>query len=217
MPKPSTRNLRLPAPAELERLVQSLATLDAILCREWDGRYYSFNKDWDAATGSRMGSMRNGCGDDFFILFTAAGVALKGFAHEYPLANPGHPPNGVLEGFPSVIEGFLTEAAFTMNNTTFCLWCLKDGKWSIGPVAFPKDHDDPDGSEFLLELLAGAPEDYQTYARDYFEVEVPLDAIKSIYAHEPLTDALVHSLNSETGLGDLTEDLAEIGYPVSNR
>ena len=216
MPKPSTRNLHLPAPAELEKLSVSLATLDAILCREWQHRYYSFNKDWDKATGSRMGAMRNGCGDDYFILFTGAGVAIKGYAHEYPMANPGHPPAGILDGFPAVIENFLSEPAFTMEDTTFCLWHQADGEWSGGPVGFPEG-DDPDGSEFLLQLLTAAPKDYQEYARDYFKVEIPLDAIERIYRHEPLTCELVGDLNSETTLAELADDLEEIGYTVATK
>ncbi len=162
-----------------------------------------------------MGSMRNGSGDDYFILFTAAGAAIKGYAHEYPMASPGAPPTGMFDGFPAGIEEFLTEPAFTMENTTFCLWCLNGGEWSTGPVQFPHEHDDPDGSEFLLELLTGAPEQYQEYARDYFEVDVPLSTIKSIYAHERLTEAMVQALNPETCLNDLAADLAEIGYPVA--
>lgn len=40
----STRQLgALPDIATLERLCQSLALLDAILSREWEYRYYSFN------------------------------------------------------------------------------------------------------------------------------------------------------------------------------
>jgi len=214
MARPSTRNLALPQPRPLERLSPSLATLDALLMREWEHRYYSFNKDWDPARGNRMGSMRNGCGDDFFILFTAAGAAIKGYAHECPMAAPGRPPAGVFEGFPPELEQFLDEPAFTMENTTFCLWCPAGGSWSIGPVAFPEG-DDPDGSEFLMELLTGAPEDYQEYAREYFEVEVALDTVKSIYAHEPLTEALVESVNPETSVGELAADLAEIGYPIA--
>ncbi len=211
MPTPSTSNLQLPPPAKLERLSQSLATLDAILCRDWDSRYYSHNNAW-STDGNRMGSMRNGSGDDYYILFTDAGAAIKGFAHESPLANPGKPPTGVFTGFPSAIQGFLSEPAFTMEDTTFCLWCTSDGRWTTGPIALP-ERQDTDGSEFLLALLGGAPADYQSYAEGYFEVEIPLAAIESIYAHRPLTGSLLRDLNPGIELGELAQDLAEIGYP----
>lgn len=68
---------RLPGPPALERLTRSLAVLDAILSPDWEGRYYSFNAGWDAARGERMASMRDGCGDDWFLLFSPAGAFLK--------------------------------------------------------------------------------------------------------------------------------------------
>ena len=55
----STRNLgRLPDVAGLRRLTRSLAMLDAILCAEWEDRYYSFNSKW--ADDQNMASMRDG-------------------------------------------------------------------------------------------------------------------------------------------------------------
>jgi hypothetical protein len=105
--KPSTRALTILPPLEdLERLSMSLATLDAILSPEWQERYYSFNKAWTPQKNHRMGSMRNGCGDEYFILFTPAGAAIKGYAHEYPMARPGEPPEGMFDGFPEAITDF---------------------------------------------------------------------------------------------------------------
>jgi hypothetical protein len=195
-------------------MLVSLATLDAILSPEWEFRYYSFDKDWDPERGHRMGSMRNGMGDEFHALFTAAGVALRGFDHEAPMARFGEPPAGVFDGFPEEIVGFLDEPAFTLEDTSFCLWHPTGGPWTMGTVSFC-DGQDPDGSERLLELFTARPEDYQGYARDYFERELPLDPIARIYHHEPLTDELIQTLNPETSLVDLSRDLEEIGYPIA--
>ena len=97
MSKPSTRNLSaIPAPEKLEKLCQTLAMLDAILSPDWQYRYYSFNKNWDTAKGLRMAPMRNGSGDEYYILLSPHGTAIKGYAHEYPMAAPGQPPAGVL-------------------------------------------------------------------------------------------------------------------------
>ena len=68
----------------LRRLMQSIAMLDAILSREWEFRYFSFNRRW--SPGEQMGSLRNGQGDHYFALFNAAGCWLKGFDHEAPMS-----------------------------------------------------------------------------------------------------------------------------------
>src|SRR4051812_1215303 len=100
----STRDLSLlPGVDGLRRALQSIAMLDAILCPEWEFRYYSFNAAWDR--GEQMGSMRNGSGDHFFAHFGPAGCCLKGFAHEYPMSpyreSPPRPWPGVLEAVPA--------------------------------------------------------------------------------------------------------------------
>src|SRR5262249_50472332 len=106
----STRNLRrLPDVDGLRTLLQSLAMLDAILCPEWDLRYYSFNSRW--SKGKQMGSMRNGSGDDFFALFNASGCFLKGFDHESPMTPYDREPKevwpGVLDDVPSEFDAAL--------------------------------------------------------------------------------------------------------------
>lgn len=100
----STRDLSLlPDVDSLRRTLRAMAMLDAILCREWQFRYYSFNTTW--AAGEQMGSMRNGSGDEFFAYFGSAGCWLKGFAHEYPMTpyreNPLLPWPGVLDTVPA--------------------------------------------------------------------------------------------------------------------
>lgn len=64
----------LPDVEGLRKLTQSLAMLDAIMSPEWEDRYYSFNSQWDA--GEMMASMRNGSGDEYFILFGPHGARL---------------------------------------------------------------------------------------------------------------------------------------------
>ena len=211
MVKVSSRNLLLPPPAPLERLCQSLATLDAILCPEWQDRYYSFNSRWNSAQHERMGSMRNGSGDEYYVLFTRHGAILKGFDHESAMAH-GAPRPGMFDGIPSDFEAFLREPAFGIESTTFCLWHHGAG-WNRGSAVFPSGHD-PDGSEELLSILGGDPILYQQYAHDYFEVEIPIRAIEHVYRHQPITSALLNTLNAETAVAALSSDLDEIGYPA---
>ena len=88
----------------LRRLTRSLAMLDAILCREWEFRYYSFDTNW--SNGELMASMRDGSGDRWFALFNDVGVALHGVAHESAMFQPGSPWPGVWDSFPSAFTGF---------------------------------------------------------------------------------------------------------------
>lgn len=215
----STRDLTaLPDCATLQRLLQSMAMLDAILEQDWDMRYYSFNAKW--APGEQMGSMRNGCGDDFVALFTEAGCFLRGFDHESamsPWARKGRPVwPGVLDAVPQAFAEALNEPAFNMQDTTFCIW-QRSGEpgWSRGAVEFPPGEDDPDGSEAMLSELDGWPETYQAFASQYHEVDLPLAAVTKIYAHEPLTEALLKALSSSRSLDEVRADADEIGYPIA--
>jgi len=138
-----------------------------------------------------MGSMRNGCGDDFFTLFNAAGCFLKGFAHEAPMSPYAFDPPtlwpGVLTGVPEAFSSGLKEPAFKMGDTTFCI-CRQydDTAWQRGPVQFPPAPD-PDGSEELLSPLDGRPETYQEWAEGYYEQPISLEAVRHVYEHRPLT------------------------------
>ncbi|QQS42320.1 MAG: hypothetical protein IPM63_05085 [Acidobacteriota bacterium] len=218
MPKLSTRNLAaLPDIDRLKALLQSLAVLDAIMSPEWDYRYYSFNANW--YENEQMGSMRNGCGDEFYAHFTDVGCFLKGFAHEYPMTpyrnNPPELWPGLLEGVPSEFSSGVNEPAFSMENTTVCVWRkYGDESWAHGPIDFPEG-EDPDGSAFLFHKLDGDPEKYRFFAEQYYEEVIPIEAVRHIYDHLPLTDEIVASLNPDVRLDELAEDLAAIGYPLT--
>jgi hypothetical protein len=213
----STRDLSsLPDIDTLRRLMQSLAMLDAILSREWEYRYFSFNRHW--SSGEQMGSMRNGQGDHYFALFNAAGCWLKGFGHEAPMSpfasDPPEVVAGVFDGVPAEFEACLTEPAFVTDETTFCVWRrYSDRAWRRGLVKFPAGEEDPDGSAGLLRYLDGYPHTYGDWAAEYYERDVPLAAVRSIYAHEPLDQRLVTALNADVSLSELNADVAEIGYP----
>lgn len=209
----STRDLSgLPDILGFRRLTQSLAMLDAILSPEWDGRYYSFNSRW--ADGEMMASMRNGCGDHWFALSSAAGVALHGLAHECPVFRPNSPWPGIFDSLPREFDAnFLKEPAFDTANSSFCIWRRATDKgWSCGSVEFPPG-EDPDGSAWLLAILAGQPEQYVQFAAEYYERDLGVADVAAVYQHAALTEALVRRLNPEVDLESLAEDIGEIGYP----
>jgi hypothetical protein len=212
----STQNLAsLPAIEPLRRLMQSLAMLDAILQPDWEYRYYSFNRKW--SEGQQMASMRNGEGDEWFCVFSGTGAFLKGFDHESEMSPfAAYPPSvwpGVLEALPPAFLPFVREPAFSMDATTFCIWrAEKDEKWQAGSIAYPQGPD-PDGSRWMLALLAGDPEAYRAWAEDYHGRPVDAEAVRRVYRHENLSAELIRLLNPERTLEDLAKDIEEIGYP----
>jgi hypothetical protein len=204
----------LPGIDELKRICQSVATLDALVMEDWEYRYYSFNANW--GEDEMLASMRNGSGDSYFILFNSAGAIIKGYAHESPMAgyaaDSGQVWPGVLEGVPPEFEAILNDPAFAVEETSFCVWRKHgDSKWQTGRIEFP-DEEDPDGSVDLLFILDGDPMTYTKWASDYYERSIPAAAVAEVYAHKPLTQHLVSSLNPDRLLEDLESDLDEIGY-----
>lgn len=231
----------LPDVESLKRLSQSLAMLDAILSPEWEFRYYSFNSKWSES--EMMASMRDGSGDDYFILFNSHGAIIKGFAHESPMSPFVNEPikvwQGVLEKVPNEFQDFLSEPAFSIEATTFCIWRkYSDSSWQVGDIVYPEELDpqtieairalqqtsdvvyptlnDPDGSEELLSILDGNYSSYQKFATQYFGKEIASSVVQYIYEHKPLTDEIIVQLNAEVSKKKLQDDIEEIGYPSSN-
>ena len=67
----------------------------------------------------------------------------------------------------------------------------------------------------LLWVFDGLPQTYASWAREYFETDVPLHAVSAVYALEPLTELLVHQLNPLVTLRNLKADCTEIGYLIA--
>lgn len=196
MSKISTRNLdALPDIQTLKTLCKALATLDAIICPDWEYRYYSYNKNWDAAKGEALFSMRNGSGDEFQFLFSNHGAIINGFAHESKMSNwtkkviepqglkekigalfgkqktvlEQNIYPGVIDTIPGVFREFITTEPIKSTGTTFCIWReTTDNKWNTGNIKFP-DTNDSDGSEDLLYILDNKPETYKKWATEYYE------------------------------------------------
>jgi len=207
-------HISLPDRSTLRPISQSLALLDAILSPDWDYRYYFFNAHWaDQQAAAWMG---NGEGDSYTVWFSPDGVVLKGFAHESPMSpyrvKPPQLWPGLLDSFPAQLSRFWAEPAFMLEETTFCFWqTVDDPHWQSGAVELP-DGQDPDGSASLLRLLDGMPQTYQQWAAAYYEIPVELSAVAHIYAHRPLSDSLIKTLNPDLLMQDLAADLTEIGY-----
>lgn len=211
----------LPDIVTLRRRCQALAMLDAILSPEWESRYYSFTTSW--ADGEQIASMRNGSGDEYSIVFTPAGVFIRGFDHESPMspaANDEQPWPGLLDGLPDVFEAQAAELAFSYGGqleATFCLWRrTADDRWQAGVIDFPNvdgHRTDPDGSGLLSVLCDGSGQAYRSFAADYHESQIDHAAVTHICALRPLTQDVVASLNPERALDEITDEMGIIGYP----
>lgn len=173
--------------------------------------------------------MRNGQGDDYFALFNIHGCFFKGFAHKAPMtsfrSDPNRPWPGVFETVPNEFATCLHEPAFSIADTTFCIWRrYNEASWQRGVIEFPPERD-PDGSEFLLAALDGNPGTYRDWAVDYFDKPfLTVEMVRHIYEQRPLTNDFVAAITQDLALGaeesqhlevaDLDEDISEIGYPM---
>ena len=100
-----------------------------------------------------------------------------------------------------------------MNDTTFCIWRSgQESRWRTGTIEYPAG-EDPDGSGWMLSILGGKPELYQSWAESYYERPVALEIVRHVYEHQPLTDDVIRTLNRDRDSLGLTADLDEIGYP----
>ncbi|MET9397863.1 hypothetical protein [Kitasatospora sp. NPDC002965] len=199
--------LRLPDIPALRDRCRALAMLDAVLSPDWGDRYYSFDAHW--GKGEEMASMRNGQGDDWFMVFSAAGVYARGLDHEAP--NAPH----LLAEVPESFRSYVDEPAFADSegrpDLTVCFWRESgDTRWQAPQTA-------PTGGVELFGLLAdGTATAYRAWAEDYYEPEHEPDlaAVEHVLALRPLTGAVVSALNPETDLGDIADDIVGIGYPA---
>ncbi len=207
---------RLPDPVTLRGKAQTLAVLDAIMSPDWKYRYYLFNSKW--GHDEMMTSMKDSCGDNFFILFNPHRAILKGFDHESFMSPWARDDRslwpGMFTSVPSQFSEFLTEPAFDIPNTTFCSWRLHtEPTWRSGVSDFPDGDECGDGSEELLSIFLGGAETYRKFAQGYYEKELPLKELELVYDHQLLTAELVKQLNSRASLLELEKDLEEIAYP----
>ncbi|MFQ6144534.1 hypothetical protein ACLMNJ_15875 [Streptomyces seoulensis] len=195
----------LPTPTRLRAHLRALAALDAAIGDDPRFSQYTFDATW--SPGVEAALMENGSGDDFAVLFTPAGVLIRGFDHESEMSPYGTDDEqvwpGVIDEVPAALRPFLDEPAFQdegvdVPRVTACLWqATGDTVWRTGSaIAFPEGSGDPDGSGYLFHLLTDrSPEAVQEWFEDYYERPVPLDAVRHVLAGHPLTPAVAVALN----------------------
>jgi hypothetical protein len=208
----------LPSIAGLRDHCRAMAVLEAVLSPRWESRYHSFDGAW--SDGVELASMRNGSGDEYSLVLTAAGAYLRGFDHESPMspyAEDHEAWPGVLDDVPEAFRCWVAEPAFTDETgvpvVTACLWReTGDDGWRHGAVEFPEGRSDPDGADYLFGMLVDrSPENFRDWARDYYGVPVDLAVVRHVFGGGALTEEVVRSLNPQVTLAALADDLTAIG------
>ena len=222
----STENLKLlPKTKNLQNLCKSISVLEAIICQDWEYRYYSYQKKWSET--EEFCEMRNGQGDQMLILFSEKGTCINGFAHESKMNGWKKIPinekksffkkiiekksepktktiqdiwNGILDDLPNDFKDFIFGEPVKSIGTTFCIWNIKpNNDWEIGKIEYPKDNY-KDGSKDLLKLLDGNPITYKNWAEEYYEEEIEngklkIELVEKIYNGIKITKEIVLEIN----------------------
>ncbi|MFJ8208499.1 hypothetical protein [Streptomyces sp. NPDC096033] len=195
----------LPEPALLRAHLRALAVLDGAIGDDPRSTRYRFDAGW--GPGQEAALMENGSGDEFSVLFTPAGVLIRGFDHESQMSPHATDDErvwpGVIDDVPSALRPLLDEPAFHDEGlgtprVTACLWReTGDTAWRTGPdIGFPSGSPDPDGSGHLFRLLTDrSPEAVQAHFEDHYERPVPLEAVRHVLAGHPLTPETARALN----------------------
>ncbi|HEX8513975.1 MAG TPA: hypothetical protein VF688_12830 [Allosphingosinicella sp.] len=200
---------RLPAPPELERLMQSLAMLEVLIEPDWDFRFYSFYAGW--SDGAGMGWRRDRSRLELFALFADEGCFIKGYDPEAAVADVD--PGLFYRQVPAEFADVAGEVAFTPEDVTFCLWRgPSDCAWQRAAV--PAYAGGRDGSEALLSPLDGDPASYPRFVEARFGGAADAATVAAVYAHRPLTPELAYALGGMADWDDLVREAREIGYPV---
>lgn len=203
-------------PELLKKRLLTLSALDLILCPEEWLRRYQFHPQW--GENVEVGSITNGAGDDLYILFAPEGVIVKGFDHESEMSPHARDDYevwpGIYEQAPPALLNRLDDEAFTREDVTFCLWREStDSEWKTGDVHNPQLLDN--GSDFLLGMIYESPEDYVEWAKDYYEMPVPLDVVTHVFSFPWISEQMILQLNPTRNIEQAQKELEAIGFTVT--
>ncbi|WP_248925844.1 hypothetical protein [Paenibacillus hamazuiensis] len=202
---------KLPEPESLKKLMAVQAALNTILCEtEWL-RYHSVVQEWNK--GVCMAKINNGAGDHVIILFSAEGTIIKGFDHESilsPYAQDEHKVwPGIYDNVPIEILPLLEHEGIEKEAVTFCIWRKNsDSSWQQGKVKMPRGAND--GSDFLIGAIYQTPEDFVQFAKDYFELALPVDVVEKVYEGVPITVEMIQMLNPNCDAEEVYRELKSL-------
>lgn len=197
----------LPVGRAFSQRARALALIDAILCPEWEYRYYSFDSKW--GSGQSMASARDGEGAEYFALISDDVIGFKSYGPQSPVVPP--PSVGWAAHAPANtgLEDFWGEPAFSMNRISWLATCGA-GIWQLlaGELRIPD----------LAEALTRDADEHARWAAAYYELPPSteqVEAMRHLFDGEPLTGRIVTALNPSASIVDLTDDITEIGWPTA--
>ncbi len=183
---------------QLRKKLKTFALADAILAEEWQYRYFSFNSKWSDT--EEMASLRDGSGGEWFLWISGK---LAGYKCVSPEDGLMPDLERIKETLPLEYNPFVNEPAFSMDQAT-CIWYLKDSSWIKHGLSVKWLID-------LDEVSGWTAEDYHAWAVDYYEIEISLLDIKSLFENR-FSEELAIKMNPSVNLTDLLKDLQEIGF-----
>lgn len=159
---------------DLKDICKKLSLIEAIICEEWQDRYYSYDKSWNKDGKEECFIMRDGCGDEFLIVFRENTAIINGFAHEsqisqFKLENNQKVWKGILNDIPTNVLNTISIEPFLSIGTTFLLW-NNGTKWETNSYMIPDDGFG-DGRDDLLSVFNNPSQAYTKFALDYYELE----------------------------------------------
>lgn len=212
--------LELPPARQVQQRVQALAAIDTVMSPLWDERYFSFDACWDPAAGEQLGSMRNGQGDAWQILFTKHGLAIlaatraevaRAMRARRLEALAGSVPLEVREVFGS----FFGEPAFEVGLASLIAWTSQDVEQGWSVVAFEDSWPREVAPGGLLEPLLWSPSACAAWVHDYWEVGISKDVVSEILSLHPMDKGLLARAMSRRPFEDVCAELRSIGYPIA--
>lgn len=204
----SSSTQTIPLVSQIKQVCKATSVLDAILSPEVEYRYYTYQTNYH--NNQDYFETNNGHGDYLQILIGENQGAINGFYHElYDYESDFPKKQDLLIGVDQVYLSFYNSPLVSTIGSTFCIWLNPTQQWTTSPKVLKED-----GSEDLLDIFDLNPQTYREFAREYYEVDIPLATIEKIYNLEPLTLDMVNALNPDLqDFSALKKDLNQIGYP----
>ena len=181
----------------VKRKFKKLAALDAILSPEWDYRYYSYNSKWSDLI--EMASMRDGCGNEWFLWLTDCHAAYKMFSKDDGYIDS---PEALLKTLPNEYEHFVNEPAFSLD-TISRIGYLNNGEWIYLGI-------DVKYLPLVERIYSMSKDDYFKWAYEYFEISVDTLLADAIWA-DPASLPTAKLINTDLDIDAFKLDLIEIG------
>lgn len=206
----------------MKTLLKKQAILDIIITPENDAWFRLVSYHFNAEKQCEVFKITGDDGDHLYILFSEAGVLIKGCDHAscrflyLPEEESATIDEQALQKRLDFIESIYREIPKELQNlmdeemhrdaVTFCMWQSKDDTtWQRSQITLPEpclqdaaDVADDGGEKHLLSYIFPSADAWYEWASIYYELqEEAWDAAVRIYDSEELTRTMVEDMNPE--------------------